>query len=752
MPTPADPMKPEMPQTHVTLDVRGMHCASCAGRVEKALAGVPGVAAAAVNLATSQASVQADFSQATAGQLVDAVRRAGYEATVVPDARRATGDGFERQATEIAAWRRRLAVAVGLLVPLVLATHGPWFSGPVRLWLQLLLAVPLQIYVGGPYFVGAARQLRHRAANMDTLIALGTGTAFVAGLFQFFSGVLASTAHGSAGAMYFADAAMILTFITFGKWLESKAKHRASRAIRRLLDLRPPVANVLDRERIETVSVDRVSVGQTILVRPGEKVPLDAEVTVGTSAVDQSWLTGESMPVDRGPGDEILSGTVNLDGALKARVTRTAGQSALARVIELVGRAQESKPRLGRLADRVVAWFVPGVLAVAVATLLVWGVVVGDWAVALRSTVAVLVVACPCALGLATPTAVLVAGGRGAEQGILIKNAQALETAARLDTVVLDKTGTVTEGTPRVSSIRPAEGVSEEKLLGVAAAVERLSDHPLARAVVDEARRRALPRQTADELDIVRGIGVRGQLDGQTVWVGGVDTFEAAGVDPGPVGESAIQLRQQDETPLVVVAGGRALGAIGLSDPVAPGAAEAVEQLRRMGLRIELLSGDHETTARRIAAELGIEHVTAEVLPDAKHEFVRQLQQSGRTVAMVGDGINDAAALAAADLGIAIGSGADVAIETADVVLASGDLRTVGQTILLGRATVRTIRQNLFWAFLYNAVLLPVAAGTLIPVLGWALPPSAAAAAMAASSVSVVGNSLLLRVRGKTGL
>lgn len=752
-----EPPKPD-PEEHVLLDVLGMHCAACAGRVEKALAGVPGVSAAHVNLVTAQASVQADPSQANAEQLANAIRRAGYEAKIAERAGPSVGGPPDRQQEEITLWHRRLVAAVVLLIPLLLVTHTPWLSGPVRLWAQLLLAVPLQIYVGWPYFAGAWRSLRHAAANMDTLIALGTGTAFAAGLVQFLAGILpslsvmaSSAAHGTppSGAMYFADAAMILTFVTLGKWLECKAKRRASRAIRRLLDLRPAVASVLHDDAVETVPVDAVTAGQMILIRPGEKVPLDAQVSSGASAVDQSWLTGESMPVEKHPGDEILAGTINLDGALKARVVRAAGQTTLAQVIELVRRAQESKPRLGRLADRVVAWFVPGVLLVAAIALLTWGIVAGDWATALRCCVAVLVVACPCALGLATPTAVLVAGGRGAEQGILIKDAQALEVAATVTTVVLDKTGTLTEGRPRVASVLPAEHVSEEELLTTAAAVQHLSAHPLARAVVEEARQRNLPTRHADELETVPGKGVRGRLRGRTIWVGGPDVLESAGVDLPSARQDAARLRRQGEMPLLVIADGRLLGLLGLADPVAAGAAEAVGQLYRLGLQVELLSGDHRTTAQSIASLLGIERVTAEVLPDEKHQIVRRLQQSGQIVAMVGDGINDAPALAAADLGIAIGSGADVAVEAAEVVLCGNDLRAVGRTILLGRAAVRTIRQNLFWAFLYNVILLPVAAGALIPLAGLALPPSAAAAAMAASSVSVVGNSLLLRARGR---
>jgi len=742
-----DPRGPDV-NGRAMLDVLGMHCASCAGRVEKALRGVPGVVAAAVNLATGRAGVHFDSGAVDVEALVAAVARAGYEARpVARDAQQPADKVYARQEAEIAAWRRRLVVAAALLAPLVaIAHHGLWIAGSARPWAQLLLAAPLAAYVGWPYLAGAWRSLRHGTATMDTLIALGTGTAMVAGLVQLVAGVLsassASMAH-VAGAMYFADAAMILTFITLGKWLEAKARRRASQSIRRLLDLRPAVANVLRGGQYEVIPVGDVRVGETILVRPGEKVPLDAQVTKGRSAVNQAWLTGEPLPIDREPGEPILAGTINLTGSLVAQVTREIGQTALAQVIELVQRAQESKPRLARLADRVVAWFVPGVLVAAAATLVVWGVVAGDWAVAIRSTVAVLVVACPCSLGLATPTAVLVASGRGAEEGILIKDAQSLETAARLDTMVLDKTGTVTEGQPCVASLVPAPGVSEGDLLATAAAAEQLSVHPLAKAVVEEARRRNLPIRAAENLEVLPGSGVRARLHGRTILVVKANS---------PHVQAAEQLRQDGQTVLAVLVDDRPLGLIGLADPIVRGAAEAVEQLRRQGLRIVRGSGDPVAAAARGAGQLGMAAVIAAGLPEQKKDVVRRLQQSGRTVAMVGDGINDAAALAAADLGIAIGAGADVAIEAADVVLSATDLGAVGRTILLGRATVRTIRQNLFWAFLYNLTLLPVAAGVLLPLGGLALPPSAAAAAMAASSVSVVANSLLLRTRARAAL
>ena len=526
--------------------------------------------------------------------------------------------------------------------------------------------------------------------------------------------------------------------------------------------------------------------GETIVVRPGEKVPLDARVVSGASSVDQSWLTGESIPVQKQPGDEILAGTLNGQGSLTAEVLRAAGQTALDQVIELVRRAQESKTDLGRLADQVVAWFVPAVLAIAAISLLAWGLVAGNWTMAVEATVAVLVVACPCAVGLATPAAVLVGSGRGAEQGILIKEARALETAGRLTTVVLDKTGTVTQGRPKVTAVYPAAGVPPEELLAVAAAAERLSQHPLAEAVVAEAEARGIPVVQADDLEVIPGQGIRVRLGQRQIFVGteqllasqGIQINDVPGDGTSPVSpgghagsqgtnrddlpqdsltptlsrrergaeDRAARLRGEGQTLLWVAADQRVLGLLCLADPVSPHSREAVQQLKAMGLAVQLLSGDHRSAAEAVARQVGIETVVAEVRPDEKQQVVRRLQQAGQVVAMVGDGINDAPALAAADLGIAIGRGSDVAIEAADVVLVGADLRGVARAIALSRATLRTIRQNLAWAFGYNLLLIPLAAGVLAPI-GIHLPPAAAAAAMAASSVSVVTNSLLLRRR-----
>ncbi len=717
---------------HLLLDVEGMHCASCTSRVEGALGNLPGVTSARANLATNQASVEYDARRVTIDQLLAALRAGGYAAQVAR-----TGEAMARP-PEHEAWRRRTLAGVALAIPLAITTYVHIGPAVARGGLQFALATGLQAYLGWPYFVGAWRRLRHGSTSMDTLVALGTGAAYGAGVEQ----ALAGAAHGHG--MYFLDAGMILCFITVGKWLESLAKGRASAAIRKLLDLTPPEATISDGDRTRRVPLGAVIVGELILVRPGERVPLDAEVVAGASGVDESWLTGEPHPVEKQPGDELLAGTLNGHGALTARVVRPAGKTTLDQTIELVWRAQESKANVERLADRVVAWFVPGVLLLAAVTLSAWGLA-GLWSDGLSAAVAVLVVACPCALGLATPTAVLVAGGRGAEHGILIKEAQALETAGRLTTIVLDKTGTVTRGAPRVTELLPANGVTSDGLLAAAAAAELPSQHPLAECIVAAARGRGLELATAHGLQVVAGEGIRAQLGDRTILVGNERLLHGANVEHAAQQVALDRLRATGAIALLVADAGHCLGVIGVTDPIAPSSREAVERLQALGLEVRLLSGDHRTTAETVAAQLGITAVASEVRPADKETEVRRLQAAGRVVAMVGDGINDAPALSAADLGVAIGSGSDVAIEAADIVLVGRDLLDVARMVVLARATLRTIRQNLAWAFAYNLLLLPSAAGLLEPLIGWRLPPLAAAAAMAASSVSVVSNSLLLR-------
>lgn len=726
----------------LSLDVQGMHCASCTGRVEQALRGVPGVARAGVNLATAEASVEFDASRASLAELLTAVRRAGYEAHVAADPIAGEGRGAAA-ARETGRWGRRLMVGAVLLAPLMLADavlgHFAW-----RGWLDALLATPVQFYLGWPFLTGALRRLRSGSTNMDTLVALGTGAAYLAGVYYL---VRPGAGH-QHGGMYFMDAAMILTFITLGKYLEARAKGRAADAIGGLLDLAPRQAVVLDHGQPRSVSVDAVKVNDILVIRPGERVPLDAKIRSGFGGLDESWLTGESLPVEKSPGDEIFAGTLNTTGALTARVLRLRPDTRLAQVAALVRHTQESKAPVQRLADTVVGWFVPAVLALAAVTFGLWWWA-GEAELALRCAVAVLVVACPCALGLATPTAVLVASGRAARMGILVKDAAALELAGRLTHVILDKTGTVTEGRPQVTMVLPAPGHSAAEVLAAAAAAESISEHPLSRCIVARAQREKVEFHAADSLSTVPGQGIVARAGERTILVGNERLLEAHGVDARDAASHAASLRDDGETPLLVAVDGQAWGTVSVADVVAPHSPAAIVAIQALGLTLELLSGDHRRTAAAVAQRVGIQTVTAEVLPDGKAEAVRARRAAGQTVAMVGDGINDAAALAAADVGIAVAGGADLAIDAAQIVLMSPDLRGLPRAIRLARATLRTIRQNLAFAFGYNLLLLPLAAGALIPLWGpqFHLPPAAAAAAMAASSVSVVTNSLWLARR-----
>jgi Cu+-exporting ATPase len=570
---------------------------------------------------------------------------------------------------------------------------------------------------------------------MDTLVAVGTTAAVASGIEEAYRG---------EHTMVFMDAAMILVFITLGKWLESLAKGRASQAIRRLLDLAPIEANVMRDGRTLVVPVSGVRLGETIVVAPGQRVPLDARVLSGASAVDQSWLTGESLPVDKLEHDTILAGTINGSGSLTAEVTASLGSTTLDRVIDLVRNAQQSKAPIERFADQIVRRFVPAVLILALVTLLGWTVLADDWRSGVSAMVAVLVVACPCAMGLATPTAVLVASGVGAEQGLLIKDAAALESLAKVTTIVLDKTGTVTAGRPQVVAIEPVGELTDDALLVMAAAVERLSAHPLARCVVTAAEQKQLVLPDAGSLQVIAGQGVVAESSGRKILIGNEKLLQANGVDVTTYQIAIDAHRQRGET-VLLVADDQYRGLIAVADPVLETSRAAVADLRKLELRLHILSGDHRTTVAAVAQSLHIDSFDAEMLPQDKVSRVAELRQSGERVAFVGDGINDAPAMIAADVGIAIGTGADVAIEAAKIVLVESDLRGVERAVTLARATLRTIRQNLAWAFGYNLLLLPLAAGLGEPFFDWRLPPIAASIAMAASSVSVVANSLRLR-------
>jgi Cu+-exporting ATPase len=717
-----------------------------------------------VNLATETARVRL-VPAAEVADLTAAVERAGFQARVVGDAARAEADREAARKAEIRSLRRRWITAFVLWLPFgafEMAPHLLMLAG-VHLhgWpilppgLQLLLATPILAYSGRHFFVGAWKGLKHRSADMNTLIATGTGAAYA------YSAVatVAPDVFRRAGIephVYFEAAATIVTLILLGTWLEVRAKGRTGEAIRALLGLQPRVARVRREAREIEVPLDQVQPGDVVVVRPGEKVPVDGEVIEGRSTVDESMLTGESMPVEKGPGDEVIGATMNRTGSFAFRATRVGSETALAQIIRLVKEAQGSKAPVQRLADVVAAYFVPIVIAVAIATFVLWYVAgpAPSLTYAIVTSVAVLIIACPCALGLATPTAIMVGTGRGAAMGILIKDAESLETAQSVDVIVLDKTGTVTRGEPSVTDVLPAAGTSEEELLTLAAAAERGSEHPIGEAIVREAEARGLAIPPATAFAALAGRGIEAEVAGRSVVIGTPDLLASRGLDPAPAGVGAGragELADAGKTAVLVAVEGRTVGLLAVADTVQEGSAEAVRALRERGLEVVMLTGDNRRTAAAIARSVGIDRVLAEVQPDEKAARVRELQASGKRVAMVGDGINDAPALAQADVGIAIGTGTDVAIEAGDITLIRSDLRGVVQAIALSARTMRTIKQNLFFAFVYNVVGIPIAAGALWPWTGLLLAPWVGALAMVLSDVTVMGNSLKLRTARLAG-
>jgi P-type Cu+ transporter len=732
----------EVATARIELPVRGMTCASCSATVERTLKRTPGVVSAFVNLGNEKASVEYVPGLVTQAGLARAVKEAGYE-LVVAQAGESMEDAERAARTEDTRRQQRLLL-IGVLfsVPLFLVSMaGDFFHLHVRFdwldWLLLALAAPVQFYVGRQFYVNGFKSLRNGSANMDVLIALGTSVAFG-------YSVLVTLGIG-VGHVYFETAAVIITLVVFGKFLEARAKGHTSEAIKKLMGLRPRTARVL-RAGVEfDVPVDEVLIGDSVLVRPGEQFPVDGVVVEGRSAVDESMLTGESLPVEKSPGAQVIGATLNKLGALKFEATRVGAQTALAQIIRLVEQAQGSKAPIQRLADRVSAIFVPTVLAIAALTFVVWFFVAHESLdLALLMTVAVLVAACPCALGLATPTAIIVGTGRGAELGVLFKTSAALERAGRIQVVVLDKTGTITKGNPTVTDVE-AGSEGEAEILRLAASVERGSEHPLADAIVTAARGRGLPLQDVQRFAAIAGHGVEGTIAGKHVLLGTLKLMSERAIVLNGFGDTVARLQAEAKTAVVVAIDNSAAGVIAVADTIRPESRSAVLALKQLGIEVVMLTGDNRRTAEEIARQAGIDRVLSEVLPQDKAAKIRELQAAGKSVAMVGDGINDAPALAQADVGIAIGTGTDVAMAAADVTLISGDLGGVVRAIRLSRQTMRTIKQNLFWAFIYNLILLPVAAGVLRPFNGPMLDPILAAAAMAFSSVSVVSNSLRLK-------
>ncbi|HEY3490078.1 MAG TPA: heavy metal translocating P-type ATPase [Candidatus Deferrimicrobiaceae bacterium] len=759
-PVPGMPARARKDLTRDTFAVEGMSCASCVARVERALVKVPGVVSASVNLATKSASV--DYAPGTADPAAfrAAVEEAGYTVPLpVPDEDPVVR--LERmQAEEEGALLLRLKAGAALAVPLLLFSHLEMFAGHAAMrlspfaanLLQLALATPVQFWVGARFYRGAWAAARHATTDMNTLVALGTSVAWLySAVVTFFPAAVVPA--GTEGHVYFDTSATIVVLILLGRWFEARAKGRTSEAVRKLVGLVPKSARVV-RDGVEhDVPLESVRAGETLVVRPGEKVPVDGDVTDGSGAVDESMLTGEPLPVDKRVGGAVTGGTINLNGRLVIRATRVGRDTVLARIVAMVQAAQGSKPPIGRLADRIASWFVPVVLAIAGATFLAWYLLGPEprlmWA--LLDMIAVLIIACPCALGLATPTSIMVATGKGAELGILVRDGAALETAHRVDTVLLDKTGTVTSGKPALTTIScPPAGTfrgeaGEAQLLRLAASAESGSEHPLAAAIVRGAAARGIAIATPGDFESVAGRGIRATVEGQVVLAGTADWLEQGGVDPSGLLADAAELAETGATAVLVAVDSRAAGVMAIADPIKPGAPAAIATLKKMGLDVVLLTGDNRRTALSIAKQAGIGTVRAGLLPDGKAEAVRAFQADGHVVAMVGDGINDAPALAQADVGMAIGTGTDIAIESGDIVLMGGDLAGVAAAMKLSRATIRNIAQNLFWAFAYNVLLIPVAAGALFPFFGIRLNPIMAAAAMGLSSVTVVTNALRLR-------
>ncbi|MBD2252794.1 heavy metal translocating P-type ATPase [Nostoc parmelioides] len=743
---------------NATLKLRGMSCVSCAKSIADTISSVPGVNECSVNFGAEQATVNYDPRKTDLQAIQNAVDAAGYSASPLQEHNLMAGEDDEEKRyrlQESRDLRRKLTVGgiisivlvIGSL-PMMTGLHLPgipiWLHNP---WLQLVLTTPVQFWCGYFFYVNSWKAFQRHIATMDTLIVLGTSAAYFYSLFAtLFPSFLIT--QGLMPDVYYETPAIVITLILLGRLFENRAKGQTSEAIRKLIGLQAKTARLIRNGQEVDVPIEEVEIGDVVLVRPGEKISVDGEVVDGTSTVDEAMVTGESIPVKKQPGDEVIGATINKTGSFQFRATRVGKDTVLAQIVQLVQQAQGSKAPIQRLADQVTGWFVPAVIAIAILTFIIWYNFMGNITLALMTTVGVLIIACPCALGLATPTSVMVGTGKGAENGILIKGAESLELAHQIHTIVLDKTGTITQGKPTVTDFVTVKGTvnsNEIKLIQLAASLERNSEHPLAEAVVRYAQSQEVTLADVTDFAAVVGSGVQGMVAHHLVQIGTQRWMEELSINTQALQQDKERLEYLGKTAVWLAVDGKIAGLMGIADAIKPTSAQAIRALQKLGLEVVMLTGDNRHTAASIAREVGIKRVLAEVRPDQKAATVQAIQAEGKIVAMVGDGINDAPALAQADVGIAIGTGTDVAIAASDITLISGDLQAIVTAIQLSRATIRNIRQNLFFAFIYNVAGIPIAAGILFPFFGWLLNPIIAGAAMAFSSVSVVTNALRLR-------
>lgn len=738
----------------ITIGVTGMSCASCVNKVEKTLNRTEGVLSASVNFAAEQATIEYLPEIVSLTTIKESIKDLGYE---MPDT---TEDAdpveLEKKSRErtLRTLKAKFFTGLSLLLPIFILVH--WenlglerilpLTKQTNFLLQMILQIPIQFWVGSQFFTGAWKALKHKTSDMNTLIAIGTGAAFIYSVVVTFFPSLFN-AEGLVADVYFDTAGVIIVLILLGRLLETRAKGQTSEAIKKLIGLQAKMATVLRNGNEVEIPVEEVAIGDNVVVRPGEKIPVDGVVIDGTSTIDESMVTGESIPVLKHTGDEVIGVTINKTGTFTFEATKVGKDTMLSQIISMVQDAQGSKPPIARLADIISGYFVPAVIVIAISTFIVWFAFGPEPALtyALLNFVAVMIIACPCALGLATPTSIMVGTGKGAEHGVLIRGGESLETAHKLDTIVLDKTGTITKGEPSVTDIVTHNGFSSDRLLSLAASAEKGSEHPLGEAIVLEAQKKGLEFVSLSNFNAIPGHGISAEIDGTEILLGNRKLMSDRGIAFENLESRATELALQGKTPMFIAYDNKSAGIIAVADILKEGSPAAIGALKKLGIKVVMLTGDNRRTAEAIARLVGVDQVIAEVLPDEKAEAVANLQNEGRIVGMVGDGINDAPALVQADVGIAIGTGTDVAIESSDITLISGELDGVVTAISLSKATIRNIKQNLFWAFAYNTTLIPVAAGVLFPLFGVLLNPMLAAAAMGLSSVTVVTNALRLR-------